>query len=72
MAATEPREDGNFGCPLGVQANGRFRPEAGSLWDQSAVYGTPRRVRMADADEPWMRKWIISVADDIVRQRSGN
>ena len=33
-------------------------------------YGTPRRVRMADADEPWIREWINSVADDMMREHS--
>ena len=25
---------------------------------------------MADADEPWMREWIKSVADDMMREHS--
>jgi hypothetical protein len=25
---------------------------------------------MADADEPWIREWINSVADDMMRQHS--
>ena len=25
---------------------------------------------MADADEPWMREWINSVADDMMREHS--
>ena len=25
---------------------------------------------MADADEPWIREWITSVADDIMREHS--
>ena len=25
---------------------------------------------MADADEPWMREWISSVADDMMREHS--
>src|SRR5215472_1238004 len=29
---------------------------------------TRRRVRMADADEPWIREWINSVADDMMRE----
>jgi hypothetical protein len=33
-------------------------------------YGTPRRERMADADEPWIREWINSVADDMMREHS--
>jgi hypothetical protein len=33
-------------------------------------YGAPERVRMADADEPWMREWIHSVADDMMREHS--
>ena len=33
-------------------------------------YGTPRRERMADTDEPWMREWINSVADDMMREHS--
>ena len=33
-------------------------------------YGTPRRERMADADEPWIREWINSVTDDMMREHS--
>ena len=33
-------------------------------------YGTPRRERMADADEPWIREWINSVADDMMREHA--
>ena len=33
-------------------------------------YGTPRRERMADADEPWIREWVNSVADDMMRDHS--
>ena len=28
------------------------------------------RERMADADEPWIREWINSVADDMMREHS--
>ena len=31
---------------------------------------TPGRERMADADEPWIREWITSVADDMMREHS--
>ena len=33
-------------------------------------YGTPKRERMADADEPWIREWINGVADDMMREHS--
>jgi hypothetical protein len=31
-------------------------------------YGTPGREPMADVDEPWIREWINSVADDMMRE----
>jgi hypothetical protein len=33
-------------------------------------YGIPRREPMAHADEPWIREWIHSVADDMMREHS--
>jgi hypothetical protein len=33
-------------------------------------YGTPRREPMADPDEPWIREWMHSVADDMMREHS--
>jgi len=38
--------------------------------EQMPGYGTPRTERMADADEPWIREWINSVADDMMREHS--
>jgi hypothetical protein len=35
-----------------------------------AFYGTSWRESMADADEPWIREWINSVADDMMREHS--
>jgi hypothetical protein len=34
------------------------------------VYGTSTREPMAEADEPWIREWITSVADDMMREHS--
>src|SRR5208337_952877 len=56
----------------GADKNYRFDLQTGlrETVPQRGMPGTPRRVRMADADEPWMREWINNVADDMMREHS--
>ena len=55
----------------GVNKNYRFDWQAGlrDTLPQNGVPddGAPGRVPMANADEPWIREWINSVADDMMR-----
>ena len=40
------------------------------IGEVSGIVGTSRREPMAEADEPWIREWINSVADDMMREHS--